>query len=142
MCIMFIINSGLIIIIQQNNDVRSLKQFHYTEWPEEKCPNSSTSLLDMIALVQKAHHLYGGGPVVVHDRLVNILEYTVVYWNILKYTRMYCNILLWYAENILMYSVVLYNTVMIMLKYMYTVVYWNILKYTRMYCNILMYNYY
>lgn len=28
--------------------------------------------MDMIVLVQKAHHLFGGGPVVVHDRYFNI----------------------------------------------------------------------
>ena len=67
-----VFNKGYLVYPQQNNDVRNLKQFHYTGWSEEACPESGSSLLDMISLVQKAHHLYGGGPVVVHDRSVGV----------------------------------------------------------------------
>jgi netrin-G3 ligand len=52
---------------KQGNDVRVIKQFHFNDWSEDRVPETSAALIDMIGLVQKAHHLFGGGPVVVHD---------------------------------------------------------------------------
>ncbi|XP_019856078.1 PREDICTED: receptor-type tyrosine-protein phosphatase delta-like isoform X2 [Amphimedon queenslandica] len=63
----YVIREITITHTKQGNEVRNIKQFHYTDWSENKTPPTTGALMDMIVLVQKAHHLFGGGPVVVHD---------------------------------------------------------------------------
>ena len=52
----------------QENESRSITQFHYTTWPDHGVPDSGAGILDLIGQVQKKQQLSGNGPITVHDR--------------------------------------------------------------------------
>lgn len=57
---------------RQINESRVLKHFQYTEWPEDEIPTNSTAIIDLIGVLQKAQHQNGGGPIVLHDRYIQV----------------------------------------------------------------------
>ena len=47
-----------------------VKQFQYTDWPEESVPASGSGLIDLIGQVQKWQTRSGDRPIVVHCRYI------------------------------------------------------------------------
>ena len=50
----------------QKQEVRTIVQFHYTEWSSDSCPISGTFLNDMIGEVLRVQRKSGNGPIAVH----------------------------------------------------------------------------
>ena len=46
----------------------NVKQFQYTDWPEESVPASGSGLIDLIGQVQKWQRNSGDKPIIVHCR--------------------------------------------------------------------------
>lgn len=45
-----------------------VKQFQYTDWPEDRVPDTGSGLIDLIGQVQKWQRSSGDRPVVTHCR--------------------------------------------------------------------------
>ena len=58
---------------------RTIRQFHFTDWPEQGVPKSGEGFIDFIGQVHKTKEQFGQeGPISVHCRLV-FLYITCVY---------------------------------------------------------------
>ena len=51
----------------QVNESRTVNQFQYLDWQEDRCPNTASNVIDMIGWLTKMQYHRGGGPVVIHD---------------------------------------------------------------------------
>ena len=50
---------------------RTIRQFHFTDWPEQGVPKSGEGFIDFIGQVHKTKEQFGQeGPISVHCRLV------------------------------------------------------------------------
>ena len=56
------------LVDTQDSSSLNVKQFQYTDWPEESVPPSGSGLIDLIGQVQKWQQSSGDRPVVVHCR--------------------------------------------------------------------------
>ena len=52
----------------QDSSSLNVKQFQYTDWPEESVPTSGSGLIDLIGQVQKWQRNSGDRPIIVHCR--------------------------------------------------------------------------
>ena len=52
----------------------NIKQFQYTDWPEDSVPESGSGLIDLIGQVQKWQRSSGDKPIAVHCRYLRIKE--------------------------------------------------------------------
>ena len=56
------------VVDSRDGSSLNVKQFQYTDWPEESVPASGSGLIDLIGQVQKWQTRSGDRPIVVHCR--------------------------------------------------------------------------
>lgn len=60
-------HTAVCLLLLQVNESRTINQFQYLDWPEDRCPTSASNVIDMIGWLTKMQYHRGGGPVVIHD---------------------------------------------------------------------------
>ena len=61
---------------------RTIRQFHFTDWPEQGVPKSGEGFIDFIGQVHKTKEQFGQeGPITVHCRLMLFFYYPVMLQN-------------------------------------------------------------
>jgi len=64
----------------QDGQSRTIRQFHFTDWPEQGVPKSGEGFIDFIGQVHKTKEQFGqDGPITVHCRLLYELVHSAVY---------------------------------------------------------------
>ena len=56
------------LVDTQDGSSLNVKQFQYTDWPEDSVPSSGSGLIDLIGQVQKWQMSSGDKPIIVHCR--------------------------------------------------------------------------
>jgi len=55
----------------QDGQSRTIRQFHFTDWPEQGVPKSGEGFIDFIGQVHKTKEQFGqDGPITVHCRCI------------------------------------------------------------------------
>ena len=58
--------------VSQDGQSRTIRQFQFTDWPEQGVPKSGEGFIDFIGQVHKTKEQFGqDGPISVHCRYVN-----------------------------------------------------------------------
>jgi len=58
----------------QDGQSRTIRQFHFTDWPEQGVPKSGEGFIDFIGQVHKTKEQFGqDGPITVHCRYLPVL---------------------------------------------------------------------
>ena len=58
--------------VSQDGQSRTIRQFQFTDWPEQGVPKSGEGFIDFIGQVHKTKEQFGqDGPISVHCRCVN-----------------------------------------------------------------------
>ena len=70
------------LVDTQDGSSLNVKQFQYTDWPEESVPPSGSGLIDLIGQVQKWQRSSGDKPIVVHCRLAQVFRGAICWSNI------------------------------------------------------------
>lgn len=77
--------SALHFFSPQDGQSRTVRQFQFTDWPEQGVPKSGEGFIDFIGQVHKTKEQFGqDGPIAVHCRFVVALEAT---WLLLEGSR-------------------------------------------------------
>ena len=77
--------SGHCILIDgnfQDGQSRTIRQFHFTDWPEQGVPKSGEGFIDFIGQVHKTKEQFGQeGPITVHCRSVRSELCDSLFWH-------------------------------------------------------------
>ena len=52
----------------QEDALHKMKFYHYPNWPHDGLPRNTEDFFKLIGNVLKSQSMYGGGPILVHDR--------------------------------------------------------------------------
>lgn len=56
-------------MVFQNAD-KTITQLQYVEWSQNSCPNSPTSIVDLIEILERVQRKTANGPITIHCRYV------------------------------------------------------------------------
>lgn len=69
-CVSLCVVFGWVVVHQCGEEERTLQQYWYTSWPDQKTPDKAPPLLELVQEVERAREeaLPSSGPIIVHCR--------------------------------------------------------------------------
>jgi len=62
-------------MMMQDGQCRTVRQFQFTDWPEQGVPNNGEGFIELIGQVHKTKEQFGHeGPIIVHCRSARVLS--------------------------------------------------------------------